>query len=140
MRCRLGGISLKPYVKIDNTPARLCYIRFNHVNYQPLPSPPPSLPKYLAEGLPKQNHETLRDIHGYVEELIEEQERAVDKEELPKDAEIVEEESTERGTIVTEMVKCGAGCTCNEGKGHGPYRYRYFREGGQLISEYLGKA
>ena len=35
------------------------------------PSAPPSLPKYLAEGLPKQDVETLSDVREFIHELIE---------------------------------------------------------------------
>ena len=40
-----------------------------------------------------------------------------------------------------EYTKCNkAGCkTCSEGKGHGPYWYRYYREGGRLRKQYIGK-
>lgn len=40
-------------------------------------------------------------------------------------------------TIREEMVKCGRpGCkSCP----HGPYRYKYWREGGKLRKKYLGK-
>ena len=39
------------------------------------PSPPTSLPKYLAEGLPKQDTETLHEVQAYVEALTEYRER-----------------------------------------------------------------
>ena len=35
-------------------------------------------------------------------------------------------------TYRREWVKCGAKCKCNGGKGHGPYWYAYWREGGKL--------
>jgi len=35
------------------------------------PTPPDSLPKYLYEGLEKQDVETLEDVISYAEELIE---------------------------------------------------------------------
>jgi hypothetical protein len=34
------------------------------------PEAPESLPKYLAEGIPKQDDDTLRDIQAYVEALL----------------------------------------------------------------------
>ncbi|MDB2294687.1 hypothetical protein PM085_21080, partial [Halorubrum ezzemoulense] len=55
------------------------------------PSPPTSLPKYLEEGLPKQDTETLHEIRNYVEALIEYRDQSVDIEELPKTAEPVDE-------------------------------------------------
>ena len=42
-------------------------------------------------------------------------------------------------TYRLEYVKCGAKCKCNGGKGHGPYYYAYWREGGKLKKRYVGK-
>ena len=42
-------------------------------------------------------------------------------------------------TIRTERRKCGSHCTCNGGKGHGPYRYAYWWQDGRVRSKYLGK-
>jgi len=103
------------------------------------PRPPDSLPKYLADGLPKQDTETLEDIRGYVDELLEHRHRPVDVDELPDGADPVDEPPDGKGTIVKERVKCGADCTCNDGNKHGPYLYRYVRKDGKLTSEYIGK-
>ena len=35
------------------------------------PQPPESLPKYLSEGIPKQDDSTLRDLQAWIDELIE---------------------------------------------------------------------
>lgn len=104
------------------------------------PPQPDSLPKYLADGLPKQDTETLEDVRDYVDELLEHRRRPIDEADLPADAEPVDEDAGGKGTIVKERVKCGANCTCNDGNGHGPYKYRYYREDGKLTSEYVGKA
>lgn len=104
------------------------------------PEPPGSLPNYLADGLPKQDPETLRATKGWIDELIEWQTAPIVDDELPDDAETVDEDPDGGGTIVKERVKCGADCECNEGRGHGPYLYRYYRDGGTLKSEYVGKA
>ena len=56
-------------------------------------------------------------------------------------AEPVDESTQGQGTVVEEMVTCGDE-TCaymSDGEKHGPYLYRYYREGGTLTSEYLGK-
>jgi hypothetical protein len=103
------------------------------------PSPPESLPKYLGDGLPKQDTETLEDVRDYVDDLLDHRGRPVDETDLPDDAEPVDKDDSEQGTLVKERVKCGADCTCNDGRGHGPYLYRYFREDGKLRSEYVGK-
>ena len=105
------------------------------------PTAPPSLPKYLAEGLPKQNCETLSETREYLDELIEWSKRPVGESELPEQAQPVEGSSEGQGTVVKEMVTCGdETCKCmTDGEKHGPYLYRYYRESGTLTSEYLGK-
>ncbi|WP_135666722.1 DUF6788 family protein [Halorhabdus rudnickae] len=105
------------------------------------PEPPSLLPKYLAEGIPKQDLETLRAIQSFVDKLIEYRTQPVDSDELPETAEPVEDESADgKGTIVKEMVTCGdENCSCADGDLHGPYLYRYYRVDGELTSEYLGK-
>lgn len=103
------------------------------------PPPPQSLPSYLADGLPKQDDETLEDAREYIDELLEIRRRPIDTEELPDNAEPIEDDNDGKGTLVKERVKCGADCTCNNGRGHGPYLYRYYREDGSLTSKYIGK-
>ena len=105
------------------------------------PAPPGQLPKYLAEGLPKQDSETLSETREYIEALIEWSQRQVKEGDLPEDAHPVEDSSDAQGTVVEEMVTCGdETCACmTDGEKHGPYLYRYYREEGTLISEYLGK-
>ena len=108
------------------------------------PPPPTSLPKYLAEGLPKQDTETLHEVQSYVERLIEYRDQSVDTDELPETAEPVDDsDSTGSGTVVKEKVTCGDdSCKCASGDPadmHGPYLYRYYRENGTMKSEYIGK-
>ena len=103
------------------------------------PTAPPSLPKYLAEGLPKQDSETLSETQEYVEALIEWSQRPVE-DDLPDSAEPVDDEDAERGTVVMEKVTCGdESCKCmTDGEKHGPYKYRYYRkDDGTLTSEYI---
>lgn len=106
------------------------------------PTAPDSLPNYIADGLPKQNDATLRDVQEYIQELLDHRSRPVETGELPDDVEPVEPENGGKGTVVEEHVKCGdESCTCmSGGKKHGPYLYRYYRSGGSLKSEYIGKA
>src|SRR3954454_16028177 len=54
---------------------------------------------------------------------------------------VVEERSSNAGTLRLEMVKCGKDrCKkCERGEGHGPYWYLYFRRNGKLTSRYIGK-
>ncbi|WP_144927850.1 DUF6788 family protein [Halorubrum salsamenti] len=108
------------------------------------PLPPTSLPKYLAEGLPKQDTETLQEIQHYVGALIEYRDQPVNTDELPDTAEPIDEpDNSEKGTVVKEKVTCGdASCKCVSGNPvdmHGPYLYRYYRENGTMKSEYVGK-
>lgn len=106
------------------------------------PTPPESAPKYIRDGLPKQDTDTLHELRGYIDALIDYRTQPVDPEELPDDADPVDTDgdTDAGGTIVEERVKCGADCTCNNGTGHGPYRYRYYYdESGSLTSEYIGK-
>jgi hypothetical protein len=104
------------------------------------PTAPLSLPKYLAEGLPKQNVEALSDACEYIDELIEWKQRPVEDDDLPDSAESVDDEDTERGTVVMEKVTCGdENCKCmTDGEKHGPYKYRYYRKSdGTPTSEYI---
>ncbi|WP_049995827.1 DUF6788 family protein [Halococcus sediminicola] len=109
------------------------------------PAPPGQLPKYLAEGLPKQDSETLAETlaetREYIEELLAWRERPVEEHDLPEEAEPVDESTHGQGTVIEEMVTCGdESCACmTDGEKHGPYLYRYYREDGTLTSEYLGK-
>ena len=108
------------------------------------PTPPDSLPNYLADGIPKQDTETLHELHAYVEALIEYRKQPVEEDELPETAEPVDDADTSgKGTVVKEKVKCGDDtCKCasgNQQKMHGPYLYRYYRDGGTMKSEYIGK-
>ena len=108
------------------------------------PSPPSSLPKYLAEGLPKQDTETLHEIQSYVGSLIKHRDQPPNTDELPETAEPVDEpDGSGNGTVVKEKVTCGDdSCKCASGEPqdmHGPYLYRYYRENGTMKSEYVGK-
>lgn len=103
------------------------------------PTAPESLPNYLADGLPKQDTQTLRDVIEYAEDLIEYQQRPVERDDLPENAEVVEENST-KGWIIKEHVKCGddtCHCADPDDPGHGPYKYRYWRDNGELQCEYV---
>lgn len=107
------------------------------------PIAPGSLPKYLADGLPKQDQETLKDVREYVDGLLEYKEQLDDQpieaDDLSGDVEIIEEES--KGTIVIEHRTCGdESCHCmNGGEKHGPYKYRAYWEEGSVKKEYIGK-
>ncbi len=106
------------------------------------PTPPDSLPVYIADGLPKQDRETLQDARAYIDALIEYREQPV-TDALPETAEPVDDQTVGKGTVVKEKVTCGDdSCRCSSGNAedmHGPYLYRYYRKDGKMKSEYLGK-
>lgn len=106
------------------------------------PTAPESLPNYLADGLPKQDAATLEDARDYIDALLEYRRQSVDANVLPDNAEPTDiNDDGGKGTVVKERVKCGDdSCVCmSGGDKHGPYLYRYYREGGALKSEYVGK-
>ncbi len=42
------------------------------------------------------------------------------------------------GSVCRQWVRCGkSGCSCANGKLHGPYFYRFWREGGRLRKAYV---
>jgi hypothetical protein len=108
------------------------------------PTPPPSLPDYLADGLPKQDDGALREARKYIDELLAARERRrhepVTEDELPDDAQLVETESD--GGVYLEYRTCGdESCSCMSGGAkHGPYKYHAYRDGNTVRREYLGKA
>ena len=108
------------------------------------PTAPSSLPKYLADGLPKQDDEALRDVQEYIEDLLAAREQRrqepVTEDELPASVELLENESS--SAVYLEYRTCGdESCSCmSGGKKHGPYKYRACRDGDTVRREYLGKA
>jgi hypothetical protein len=45
------------------------------------------------------------------------------------------------GTLHPQYIRCGrAGCKCASGELHGPYHYRFYREGGKLHKQYVKRA
>lgn len=106
------------------------------------PDVPADVPKYLTDGVQKQEVGTLRELRGYIDDLIAHKQRPPA---VPDDGDVVSEQHEvdgKTGTVVEEMVKCGKdGCKCSEGDLHGPYNYLYYRDAkGTMTSEYLGKA
>ncbi|MFC6907161.1 DUF6788 family protein [Halalkalicoccus tibetensis] len=108
------------------------------------PTAPPSLPNYLAEGLPKQDDESLRDASEYIDKLLaareERRQEPVTEDELPDETQLLENESG--GAVYLEYRTCGdESCSCMSGGGeHGPYKYRAYRDGDTVRRKYLGKA
>lgn len=77
---------------------------------------PTSLPKYLTEGVPKQDVDTPHDIREYVDALIKYRDQPVDAGELLDTAGPVDRDDCGKGTVVEEKVKCGdETCKCASG-------------------------
>lgn len=93
------------------------------------PRPPGILAEYVVDALDRQSIDKLDAVEEYVRELRaykrELQDQEFDEDEIVDDPEVVDvDESGGDGYIVTKWQKCGAGCECNDGKGHGPYKWR----------------
>lgn len=104
------------------------------------PEPPDELPKYLTEGVPKQNDETLRALQTWIDDLLTyRQEVAADEIEVDASEEIETVEETSSGTTVIKKVSCGKEtCKCQRGDLHGPYKYVVRRKGDGLDWDYRG--
>jgi hypothetical protein len=104
-----------------------------------VPDPPSSLPAYIADGLPKQDTDTLHDVIAYAETLIDYANVTPDDvDDLDTNDDIVDvQEDSNRGTIVTKKVACGKDA-CNSCP-HGPYDYRVYRKDGNVKWDYVGK-
>jgi hypothetical protein len=101
------------------------------------PTPSDTIPKYVAEGIARQDTDTLHAIIQYCERLIDHYNQEVDESELAgENEEVVDVEETEGGAVVIKKVPCGKeSCsTCP----HGPYKYLVTREGESLNWEYKG--
>ena len=103
------------------------------------PPAPRNVPKYVREGVERQDSSTLREIAAWCEELADyREERPI---EVEDDEELVavednEDDNETKGTQVIKKIPCGKeNCsTCP----HGPYEYRVYREGKNLKWDYLG--
>lgn len=105
------------------------------------PSPSDEIAQYIRDALDRQEPTTLRAIGDYAHELANHRE-FVRGEEI--DHSLEDEESiegvmrTHRGAIVVKKVPCGKE-NCSSCP-HGPYKYRVYRDGKDVKTEYLGPA
>ena len=99
------------------------------------PEPPDTIPKYIYEGLEKQDVATLEDVISYAEELIDYRTQPPEEVDADEDEEIVEKEKRNGYTRVVKKVPCGKDCS---GCPHGPYVYHVSRSGNGLDWEYIG--
>ena len=85
----------------------------------------------------------LLELDGWLQVQIEQAEQALQApDDIPVKAgrEVVKIERVGKRTYQHELIKCGKkNCRCVKGKGHGPYWYAYYWQGGRLKSEYIGK-
>jgi len=104
------------------------------------PIPPDGLPQYLAEGVPKQDDDTLRELQEWIHELLDyRQDVAADEIEVDEGEQIQDVQESSSGTVVIKKVSCGKeNCKCQRGELHGPYKYVVRRKGGKLEWDYRG--
>lgn len=100
------------------------------------PTPPDAIPKYIHEGMAKQDNRTLRQIIQYAEALIEYHDSQ--EIEASDSEEIVDKEETSEGTVVIKKVPCGKD-NCSSCP-HGPYKYLAKRQGDKVTWDYQGPA
>ncbi|WP_336336896.1 DUF6788 family protein [Haloarcula brevis] len=132
----------------------------NTISEDPEPVPSDRIPKYVREGLDRQDALTLLDIASYCEELAEHKRHAVSEDDIDKEGvegvtpvdededfdveDIIDEEddpeAARKGSVVVRRTKCGSDCKCNNGTGHGPYAYLVWSENGSQKWKYVGKA
>jgi hypothetical protein len=99
------------------------------------PEPPEEIPKYIREGLEKQDIDTLEKVIRYSRELVEYLTEPPEKVEADEDEEPVEKERRSVYTKVVKKVSCGKDCS---GYPHGPHVYHVSRSGDGLDWEYIG--
>lgn len=103
------------------------------------PDAPDDAAAYLVDALDRQDADTLREVASYALRRAAWLDRDLEPEELADaDEEIVDQEDTSKGTIVTKKISCGKE-SCSSCP-HGPYEYRQWREGDTVRSQYLGPA
>ncbi len=104
------------------------------------PPPPDGMPAYIADGVPKQDTEDLKDLQQWIQDLIEYRQDISEEDIEPSDNEAIESvEESSNGTTVIKKVTCGKdNCKCQRGELHGPYKYIVTRQGGSLNWEYKG--
>ena len=104
------------------------------------PPAPDSLPKYLAEGVPKQDDADLRALQDWIDDLLEYRQDVGTEDIDASEGESIEAvEESNGGTVVIKKVSCGKdNCKCQSGDLHGPYKYIVRRQGGSLDWVYKG--
>jgi hypothetical protein len=92
--------------------------------------------KALLAALPRQDQE---DLTRFLHDILVTPEEAEARHVASLQAEVGGKPVTY--TFRQEWVKCGkARCRCREGRLHGPYTYKYWREDGRLRKAYVKRA
>ena len=101
------------------------------------PDQPKDAPAYAVNPLDKQSPKLLEQIAEYCEKLAEHKRELKAEQEIDEDKreELLEEKEP---VIQEEMVRCGKD-DCKSCP-HGPYRYKYVYDDGEIKSEYIGHA
>jgi hypothetical protein len=101
-----------------------------------VPSYPSSLPKYIGEGLQKQDVATLETVRSYVDQLINWLEEPPSDSELTGNGRQLSTQQRDGYTRVVKRIPCGKDCG---GCPHGPYEYHVRRTSSKLDWEYIGR-
>jgi hypothetical protein len=81
----------------------------------------------------------LVELGGLVRELIQ-RAKADEKLRASSKRDVTEENIRDNRTYRLVSIRCGKeNCKCASGKGHGPYWYAFWSEGGKTRSKYVGK-
>lgn len=139
----------RDYVGIDHTESYIDTARrrlegtSDGAEGEPNPSPAPAedIAQYIVDALDRQDPTTLRRIGEYAHALARHRESvsATEIEDLTDDNEqVVGVTRAHSGTIVLKEVPCGKE-NCSSCP-HGPYKYRVYRDGNDVKTEYLGSA
>lgn len=90
-----------------------------------------ALPKKAIQKIGDLPTEDLLEMQAHIAKVIEKRQRS---------GEPVEPEKTPTVSYREQYIKCGKEkCKCAQGHLHGPYKYAYWREGGKVITKYVGK-
>jgi hypothetical protein len=103
------------------------------------------IPAYIVDGIDRQDRETLRAIADYAsaraDRLEELEDQEIETDDVVDDGDElvdVDQDAGSKGTVVKKKVPCGKeNCsTCP----HGPYKYRAYRDGDTVKTDYIGPA
>jgi hypothetical protein len=105
------------------------------------PVPAAVIPSYVADGIDRQDADTLKAIEEYARArrkyLAAIEAAEIEAAELAEEnEELVDVEDSDGGTVVIKKVPCGKDC---EGCPHGPYKYVVRREGETVNWNYRGR-